>query len=303
MDYQAELRGFLTTRRARISPEEAGMTPFPGMRRVAGMRREEVAYLAGISVDYYTRLERGRVQGISEEILDAVSQALRLDEVEHDHLLSLVQALRPPRPRDLKPKHPARTEPDAVLQRVLDAMDVPAVVQNPRLDVIAANRLGWEIYPHAKQYLAGHPGKRFNQVRFQILDPRAHDFYLDWELATRNSVAVLREAAGRDRADEELFALIGELSAKSDYFRCLWASHDVIRYRRGPKRYHHPVVGDVAFDSQSFGVADDTDLTMVVLTAAPGSSTADALRILGAWAEDSTSGGNDTRVGAVASEE
>ncbi|MFJ7998415.1 helix-turn-helix transcriptional regulator [Streptomyces sp. NPDC096310] len=287
MDYQAELRGFLITRRARITPEEAGMTPFPGMRRVAGMRREEVAYLAGISVDYYTRLERGRVAGISDEILDAVSRALRLDEVEHDHLVSLVRALRPAGPRAARPKRPAAAGQEVLLQRVVDAIGVPAVVQDAHLDVVAANRLGWALYPHAEQYLARGEGKRFNHLRFQLLDPRAQDFYLDWELAVRNGVAVLREAAGRDdRADEELFALIGELSAKSERFRTLWASHDVLRYRRGPKRYRHPLVGEVVFESQSFTVAGDPALSLVVYTAAPGSPTADALQILRTWTAD-----------------
>lgn len=260
------------------------MTPFPGMRRVTGMRREEVAFLAGISVDYYTRLERGRVHGISEEILEAVSRALRLDDVEHEHLLSLVEALRPATTRQVRrPKQESMAEQDVLLHRVLDAIDVPAIIQRSRLDVVAANRIGWELYPQAKQYLTRGEGKPFNHLRFQLLDPRAQDFYLDWELAVRNGVAVLREAAGRDRADEELFALIGELSAKSELFRTLWASHDVLRYRRGPKRYRHPVVGELALDSQSFTVAGDETLSLVVYTAEPGSPTADALEILGNW--------------------
>ncbi|MDT0317862.1 helix-turn-helix domain-containing protein [Streptomyces millisiae] len=283
MDHQAELRGFLTTRRARISPEEAGMTPFPGIRRVPGMRREEVAYLAGISVDYYTRLERGRVAGISDEVLDAVSRALRLDNVEHDHLFALVRALRPADARTARPTRRAVTEPDVLLQRVLDAIDAPAAVQNARLDIVAANRLGWALYPHAEQWLARGEGKPFNHLRFQLLDPRAQDFYQDWELAVRNSVAVLREAAGRDRADEELFALIGELSAKSKLFRTLWASHDVLRYRRGPKRYRHPLVGELVFESQTFAVGGAEELSLVVYTVEPGSPTADALEILGTW--------------------
>lgn len=289
MDYQAELRGFLTTRRARITPEEAGMTPFPGMRRVPGMRREEVAYLAGISVDYYTRLERGRVSNISEDILDAVAVALRLDEVEHGHLRSLVHRLRPETARHGLPVPPRPRPPaqeDVVLQRVLESTTVPAVLLNTRLDLVSANPLGWEVYPHAKQFRTLHPGKRFNQLRFQLLDPRAQDFYQDWELATRNSVAVLREAAGHDTEDERLFALIGELSAKSEYFRSLWAAHDVRRYRHGPKRYHHPVVGDVTFDSHSFRVGDDSDLSMVVLTVAPNTPSADALALLANWTDE-----------------
>ena len=185
MDHPAELRGFLTTRRARITPEEAGIKPFPRMRRVPGMRREEVAYLAGVSVDYYTRLERGRVQGISAEVLDAVSRALRLDEVEHEHLLGLVHALRPAGRRSARPRRQSLAEQDVLLQRVLDAIDVPDVVLNARLDVVLANRLGWKLHPHAEQYVARGEGKRFNHLRFQLLDPRAQDFHLDWGLAVR----------------------------------------------------------------------------------------------------------------------
>lgn len=286
MDYQAEIRGFLTTRRARITPEEAGMNPFPGMRRVPGLRREEVAYLAGISVDYYTRLERGRLHGISDEILSAVSRALRLDDVEHEHFFRLAHALRPGGSRLIKPRRPSTEGQDAILERVLDAIDVPATIQNTRLDIVAANRMGWELYPHAKQYVAQNTGELFNLVRFQFLDPRAPDFYRDWDLAVRNGAALLREAAGRDCADNSLFALIGELSAKSELFRTIWGSHDVLRYRWGQKRYRHPLVGDLVFESQSFAVAGNPALNLVVYTASPDSPTADALKILGNWTNE-----------------
>jgi hypothetical protein len=172
---------------------------------------------------------------------------------------------------------------------VVDAMDVPALILNSRFDIVTANRLGWEVYPHAKQYLARGDGKRFNYLRFQLLDPRAQDFYLDWELAVRNGVALLREAAGRDSTDEELHALIGELSAKSELFRTLWASHNVLRYRRGKKRYRHPLVGELIFESQSFTVAGDAALSLFVYTMEPDSPTADALRILGNWTTDQES--------------
>ncbi|UVY83069.1 helix-turn-helix transcriptional regulator [Brachybacterium sp. NBEC-018] len=287
MDHQEELRGFLISRRARLTPEDAGMTPFPGIRRVAGMRREEVAYLAGISVDYHTRLERGRVQGISEEILVAVSRALRLDDVEHEHLLRLVQALRPQSARRAPARRPSAPEGDGFLQRVVDEIDAPAFVQNSRLDIVAANRIGWKLFPHAEQHIALGDGTRFNAMRFQVLDPRAKDFYVDWDLAVRNGTAVLHEAAGRQQGDKVLFALIGELSARSEHFRSLWASHDVLRYRRSPKRYHHPLVGDVVVDSQSFTVDKDPDLSLLVYKVEPDSPTADAMAILGGWAADS----------------
>jgi transcriptional regulator with XRE-family HTH domain len=285
MDDQAELRGFLTTRRARLSPKDAGIPPFPGFRRVPGLRREEVAYLAGISVDYYTRLERGRVHGISEDILDAVSRALQLNEVEHDHLISLVQALRPASPRPPRAPAAKSSEVDVTLQRAVNAVTVPAFIQNSRLDIVAANRIGWKLFPHAEQHLARGDGSRFNMMRFQLLDPRAQDFYLDWEAAVRNGVALLREAAGRDRDDTALFTLIGELSAKSAFFRTQWASHDVLRYRRARKRYRHPLVGEVTFESQSFTIAG-TENHMSIYTVEPGSPTEDALRILDTWTAD-----------------
>lgn len=287
MDHQAELRGFLTTRRARISPAEAGLTPFPGLRRVPGMRREEVAYLAGISVDYYTRLERGRVTGISEEILDAVSRALCLNATEHDHLLGLVHAMRPATPRQVSRANKRAPDRDDLLnQRVVDAINTPAYIQNSRLDVLAANPIWWKTFPHAEQYLARGEAKHFNQLRFNLLDPRAQDFYLDWEGAIRSGVGLLRDSAGRYRDDTELFTLIGELSSKSELFRALWASHDVFDYRRASKHMRHPLVGELHFVSQKF-TADDAGnsaTNLVIYTFEPGSPTDDAMRILANWA-------------------
>ncbi|UXN32738.1 helix-turn-helix transcriptional regulator [Glutamicibacter sp. M10] len=283
MDQQAELRSFLTTRRARTTPEEAGMQPFPGTRRVAGMRREEVAYLAGISVDYYTRLERGRVTGISEEILEAVSRALKLNEVEHEHLFSLVRALRPRSSWPPRTKPAATTQHEDILQRIVDAIDVPAFIQNPRLDVVASNPIGWKLFPYAQQYLDRGEKRRFNHMRFQLLDPRAQDFYVDWEGSIRGGVALLRQAAGRDREDQELFTLIGELSAKSELFRTLWASHDVQKYHRATKRLRHPLVGQLVFDSQSLTVDGGSGYNLVIYTVEPGSPTHDALQILNNW--------------------
>jgi hypothetical protein len=177
---------------------------------------------------------------------------------------------------------------DQILQRVVDSIDVPAYVQNSRLDLITANRIGWKLFPHAERHSARSSSAPFNLMRFQVLDPSAQDFYLDWELAVRSGTALLREAAGRDRADESLFTLIGELSAKSQFFRTLWASHDVLRHRRGRKRFHHPLVGDLSFESQSFTVDEADGHNLVVYTVEPNSSTADALRILATWTTDSS---------------
>lgn len=289
MDDQAELRGFLTTRRARLTPEEAGITPFPGLRRVPGLRREEVAYLAGISVDYYTRLERGRVAGISEEILHSVSRALRLDQTEHHHFLSLVKALRPAAPS--RPTPPKRSTSDDVFnQRLVDAIKTPAYLQNSRLDVVVANAIWWKTVPYAGQYLARREAKYFNYIRFQLLDPRAQDFDAGWENTVRSSVGILRDAAGKYRDDTELFTLIGELSAKSALFRTLWDSHNVFNYRRGNKRLRHPLVGDLHFTSQKFTADSNADAAMnlIILTFEPGSPTDDAMRILANWTDADT---------------
>ncbi|SNY64901.1 helix-turn-helix transcriptional regulator [Paractinoplanes atraurantiacus] len=274
MEFPAELRGFLTTRRARLTPDQAGVPQFPGVRRVPGLRREEVAHLAGVSVDYYTRLERGRVAGASREVLEAVARALRLGEDEHDHFLSLVAAIQQTRPGRPAGKPGVRPE----LRRVLDALSTPAFIQNDRLDFLYANRLGRAVFSLSTDEPA--PGETFNTLRFQLLDPRARDFYLDWEGATHNGVAVLRASAGRDPGDPDIARLVDELSGRSEYFRTLWASHDVLRYRRGAKRYRHPVAGELTFDYESFRVNDDPALTMLVYTAEPGSGTAHALSVL-----------------------
>lgn len=277
MDHQAELRGFLSTRRARLTPEQAGVPLFAGARRVPGLRREEVAHLAGISVDYYTRLERGKMAGASEEVLEAVARALQLDEVEREHLFSLTRSVRTGSTRRRGRRSPSTVRPH--LQHVLDAIGVPAFIENPRLDIVAANELGWAVYPHAREAGRGP----FNQPKFQMLDPRARDFYLDWELATTNAVALLRAAVGRNPDDPGLITLIGELSTQSDRFRRLWGAHDVLRFRHGAKRYRHPVVGDVSLDYESFEVSGEPGLTMLVFGVEPSSPTAEAVRRLAEW--------------------
>ena len=277
MDYQAELQGFLTSRRHRITPEQAGLPRYTGIRRVPGLRREEVAQLAAISTDYYTRLERGKITGVSDEVLEAIARALQLGEVERDHLMSLARAIRPSpaarQPRKVKP----RVRPQ--LQRVLDTFPVPAYIQNSRLDLVAANSIGWSLFPHAQE--AG-PGQ-FNHLRFQFLDPRSRDFYRDWNTGTNNSVALLRAAVAHDPNDEESMKLVGELSMKSDRFRTLWAAHDVLRFRHGAKKYHHPIVGDLDFDFESFEVSGEPELLMVVYVVEPHSPTAEAMQLLANW--------------------
>ncbi|GAA1974414.1 helix-turn-helix transcriptional regulator [Microbacterium pumilum] len=276
MSTPEEIRSFLTSRRARITPEEAGVPVFGGARRVPGLRREEVAHLAGVSTDYYAKLERGRTRGASREVLDAIAHALQLDDTEREHLLNLVDVTAAPHRRKPRPKTPMAVT--AGTQAVLDAITVPAIVQNARLDVVAANALGSALYP-----LPPKGGELFNAAVFQFLDPRAEDFFIDFARAKRNAVALLHQAAGRDPFDDALIRLIGQLSMQSDEFRSLWASHDVIRYQRGTKRYRHPDVGDLEFGYESFDLTTEPGLTMLVYTVEPHSPTAERIALLASW--------------------
>ena len=279
MDRQREIRDFLTTRRAKITPEQAGVATYGGVRRVPGLRREEVAQLAGVSVDYYTTLERGKTLGASPEVLDSIASALQLTPVEREYLLGLFRTDRPTRAAKQRPSTPKRIRPS--LQAALDAMNVPAVINDERQNLLATNHLARALYPHAIEAQSG--GFPFNHARFQFLDPRARDFYVDYDLATRNVVALLRAAAGRNPFDEELIRLVGQLSTQSEAFAALWASHDVIQYQHGIKRYRHPLIGEVSFGFESFPVPTDPGLTMLIYTVEAGSPTEEALRILESW--------------------
>ncbi len=272
-----EISSFLVSRRARISPEQAGVPAYTGQRRVPGLRREEVAYLAGVSTDYYAKLERGNTRGASREVLDAIARALQLDDTERDHLFNLVEVTSAPRRRPSRP--PVRAGVTATTQAVLDALTVPAIVQNPRLDVVAANALGAALYGLTPADLAG---ATFNGARYQFLDARAADFSVDHERAKRNVVALLHQAAGRDPFDDGLIRLIGQLSTQNPEFRALWAQHEVIRYQRGAKRYRHPSVGRLDFAYESFDLTTEHGLTMLVYTYEPHSETAERMTLLGA---------------------
>jgi len=221
MDTRNEIREFLTSRRAKITPEQAGLRTYGGNRRVPGLRREEVALLAGVSVDYYTRLERGNASGVSESVLEALVRALQLDEPERAHLFDLARAAGST-PRRRRRPAPQRVRPS--VQRVLDAMTAaPAFVRNGRMDILAANRLGHAFY---SQHFDS-PHQPANSARFIFLDPRAVDFYVDWEQVATDAVAILRSEAGRDPYDRGLSDLVGELSTRSETFRTRWAAHNV----------------------------------------------------------------------------
>jgi transcriptional regulator with XRE-family HTH domain len=277
MDNRSEAREFLSTRRARITPDRAGLPAYGGNRRVSGLRREEVALLAGVSVDYYTRLERGDLSGASDSVLDALARALQLDDAETAHLFDLARAAnasplakrRPNRAEGLRPS----------IQRLLDAVtEAPALIRNNYFDYVAANRLGRALY--APVFAEPAP----NSARFAFLNPAAHAFYLDWDQVTQELVATMRGEAGRNPYDKRLTDLVGELSTRSERFRTLWAAHNVRYHRSGVKRLHHPVVGDVELVYEAFELPADPGLSLSTYTAEPGTASADALKMLASWA-------------------
>ena len=277
MDAKSEMREFLTSRRAKITPEQAGLRWYGDNRRVPGLRREEVALLAGVSVDYYTRLERGNAAGVSESVLEAIARALQLDEAERAHLFDLARAAQPAPRRRRRARERVRPS----VARMLDAITAaPAFVRNGRLDLLAANPLGRALYSQHFDSPHGPP----NSARFIFLDPRAPGFYLDWEQVATDAVAVLRSEAGKDPHDRDLSDLVGELSTQSEIFRTRWAAHNVRYHDTGAKRFQHPVVGDLELTYDTMELVADPGLTMFVYTAEAGSRSAEALGLLASWA-------------------
>jgi transcriptional regulator with XRE-family HTH domain len=285
MDNGNEIRDFLTSRRARITPEQAGLPAWGGNRRVAGLRREEVAMLAGVSIDYYVRLERGRAAGASESVLEGIARALQLDEAERAHLFDLARtAAAPAIPRT--PRRPASQAGRGPgirpsVRRILDSMaSTPAYVRNARMDILGANRLGTALFAPV---LTG-PAQPANNARFLFLDPAAPEFYPDWERQAQDVVAMLRTEAGRNPRDRALSNLIGELSTRSEDFRTWWAAHNVRFHRTGVKRFHHPAVGDLTLTYEALDLAADEGLRVSAYSAEPGTPSDDALKLLASWA-------------------
>lgn len=278
MDNRAEIREFLTSRRARLTPEAAGLPVYGGNRRVKGLRREEVALLAGVSADYYTQLERGKLTGVSDSVLDALGRALQLDEAERAHLHDLARVAN---------ESPVAKHPRAVtgsvrppIQRVLDAMvEAPAWVRNDFFDLLASNELGRALYAP----IVAMDG-RLNTARFAFLEPAARTFYRNWERTADDCVATLRGVAGRDPYDRRLTDLVGELSTRSPEFRTRWAAHDVRFHRTGIKQLRHPVVGDLDLSFEALQLPADPGLTMLVYSAQPGTPSDDALHLLASLA-------------------
>ncbi|GGV66417.1 transcriptional regulator [Streptomyces longisporoflavus] len=279
MSTESDIRDFLASRRAKITPQQAGLPAYGGNRRVPGLRREEVAMLAGVSIDYYVRLERGHLAGASESVLDAVANALRLDQAERAHLYDLARAVakRPAR----RAKRVRGPLPDSVL-RVLHSMtDSPAFIRNGRLDILAVNRLGRALY--APLFTADAP-RPVNVARFQFLDPHGRDFFPDWEQSVHTTVALLRTEAGRTPGDSDLTGLIGELVTRSEEFRTAWAKHNVRLHHTGHKTFRHPVVGEVTLDFDAMELPAQPGLTLTAYSAAPHTPARDALHLLAAWA-------------------
>ncbi|PNH78709.1 helix-turn-helix transcriptional regulator [Arthrobacter sp. AFG20] len=277
MTHSDDVRKFLTSRRARITPEEAGLPAYGGNRRVTGLRREEVAMLAGMSIDYYIRLERGNLSGASDSVLEALGRALKLDDAETAHLFDLARAaIASPRVR--RKRIPQTVRPS--VQRVIDAIaTAPAWVRNDRGDVLAANELGHALYLDMMAEATTPP----NSARFTFLNPKAREFFTDWERAADDVVAVLRSAAGKNPYDKDLTDLIGELSTRSEEFRIRWARHDVKHHRTGRKRLHHPIVGDMDLSFEALELPADPGLRINVYTADPGTPSEDALKVLASW--------------------
>jgi hypothetical protein len=274
MSRKSEIREFLISRRANLTPAAAGVLAGGGERRVPGLRREEVAILAGLSTDYYTRLERGALQGASESVVSAIARALQLDEVERQHLFDLAQeAPSVARQRNRANGRPLR---DSV-QRVLDNMVVPAVVIDATQSLVAANLVGRALF--APQFEADKP----NLARFIFLDSRARTFYEDWPLACSLTAAMLRFEAGRDPLNAALTALIGELATRSPQFRKNWNDRDVHEHRTGRKTYRHPVVGDLDLTYDVFEMPGEPGRSIVTYTPDDGSPSADRLSLLRSW--------------------
>jgi transcriptional regulator with XRE-family HTH domain len=276
MDRRAEVREFLTSRRARIKPGDVGMAGYDPRRRVTGLRREEVATLAGVSIDYYVRLERGNLSGVSESILEAISRALRLTPDERRHLYDLARLANGSGAAHwAQPSQHVRPH----VQQILDTFSGPAWVRNDRLDLLAANQLGAALYSPIFENAIATP----NKARFVFLDPQSTSFYPSWHDVAKESVAVLRGAAGRNPYDKLLTDLIGELSTRSDEFRSLWADHDVMSHQAGTARVSHPVVGAIDLFYEALQLAADDGLTLITYGVEPGTESAERLQLLAVW--------------------
>lgn len=274
-----ELGEFLRSRRARLAPDDAGLTS-AGLRRVPGLRREEVAHLAGVSVDYYVRLERGRQVNVSASVLDALARALHLTETERGHLFTLASPVSTRR----RPLPPQRVRPG--LARLMNGLnDFPAIVMGRRMDVLASNAMAHALYTD----FSALPHRERNMARYIFLDDGARSLYVDWPGAARSVVGSLHLYAGRNPHDPHLAELVGELSVRDQDFRRWWADREVSRRTHGRKHYHHPIVGELILDYEALAPTGDPDQILGVTTAEPGSPSEERLRLLASWTLQSAS--------------
>ncbi|GGS89518.1 helix-turn-helix domain-containing protein [Streptomyces chromofuscus] len=283
LDRRAELCEFLRSRRARLKPGDVGLPDYGRHRRVPGLRREELAQLAGVSVAYYTRLEQGNGRNVSAEVLDAIARALRLTDAEHAHLTHLAA------PKQHKKKPTARTQQVRVaLRQLLDTMDaVPAYVVGRRSDILAWNRMAAAVFGDWAEL----PAQERNWARLVFLRPKYRELFVDWDQKASDIVAFLRMDAGCHPDDPRLSALVGELSVKSGEFRRLWATHDVKEKSHGVKLLRHPLVGELSLSFETFRLADDVEQSLTTYHAEPDSASAEALRLLASWGRDATRAG------------
>ncbi|MFD1660897.1 helix-turn-helix domain-containing protein [Streptomyces caeni] len=283
LDRRAELSEFLRSRRARLKPEDVGLPDFGRHRRVPGLRREELAQLAGVSVAYYTRLEQGNGRNVSAEVLDAIARALRLTDAEHAHLTHLAKPTAHKKKPSTRPQHVR-----ASLHHLLGVLEgVPAYIVGRRSEILAWNRMAAAVFGDWAEL----PQQERNWARLVFLRPEYRDLFVDWEQKAIDIVCHLRYDAGCQPDDPRLSALVGELSVKSEDFRRLWATHDVKEKSHGLKLMRHPLVGDLALLYESFKLAGDGEQAMVTYHAEPGSASAEALRLLASWGTDATRAG------------
>ena len=287
MDNRGEVREFLMSRRARLTPEQAGLAAGSN-RRVAGLRRSEVAVLADVSVEYYAKLERGSIAGASSSVLESISRALRLDDTERAHLFDLARAADGiPTSGRSRRRATVQTGARLSLQWALEAItEGVAFVRDPYQNLLATNALGRAFYSP----VIGDGGRTPNLARFQFLDPASRDFYPDWDLFGEMCVGIMRAEAGRDPHDRTMQDLVGELSTRSETFRTLWGAHNVRTHGSGTKRFRHPVAGELTLAYEELAITAEPGLVLLVYTAEPGSPSAERLHLLASWSasEDAT---------------
>jgi len=288
---RAAVREFLTTRRARVTPTDAGLPPQGTRRRVKGLRREEVALLAGVSPEYYVRLERGQATGPSAGVVDAVADVLRLDDDERAHLDRLLAALTPAARKRNRGTAKAKDPVSPGIRVLLDSLDhLPAAVFNGQFDILAVNKLGRALFAPVFD-LPGQP----NSARFLFLDePRARDLFPEWDRITADTVAMLRIEAGRHPDDADLTELIGQLATRSTEFRTRWATNDVRAQRAGTKTFRHPLIGEVTLPYETLRIDAASSQILTVYTPQPGAPEADAIRLLASWNADNQPNNNPT---------